>query len=1044
MRNLKKVIALVAVFAMLISTVSIAAFADTFTDVATTDNYAEAIETLSAIGILTGDDENNDGQMEFRPEDTITRAEVTAIISRIQGMNSAAQTNTVFNDVPSDHWASGYIAQASGQGIVNGYGDGNFGPDDSVKYEEMIKMLMETLGYNPYATDNGGYPTGYITAAQRYGVLENVVGGGVGTEAPRGMVAQMVYNAIDTPLMDKYTYGKDASYVIYDNLDTYGYQTLLTRDLKMIKVTGKVVANSYTDLTTGSTSVDTSMDKTIAVRVDNTTNNYNYGLEDYLPVRMSDGTESYRSLSIYQGDVDADGYLGYAVSLYASESSTNDEYTLVAITQNSSRNTSVSFTLDQYYDYEVESGSSSTSSKSTLRYLKNDTDRNATRLNIQANPTVVYNGVAGVALENYFNENVISEDTSFSGKVTVMDTDDISGYDVVVIEIGVSAVVSDISSRDAVRFMTSISFPQIDGLTTRTPTLKELSFDEQDTNIMVNLTKNGEAYDYQELKEWDVLTVLWNGADEVYNARVLDSEKALVSSITSERATSNGGKEFMIDGTWYEEAADCYYSGSKLEPGVSGKFFIDEYGKIVALDKSIQPGNAGTVPTDNYAYVINAATESNSWNQSSIRIQLLDKSGQVYEAYLANNAQIQNPSDEVRSILSIAADDDKYSLRIDELTTDVAERFAKALVNQLVTYAANSSGEVRTIVMPLASGASEFSYATNEGASGFTAEYDEDTMSLGKVFVTEDTYVFYIKGDGVTVTYGESGNVADKTRSSVVKATQLPGGVTYGNIIAFTDDFDNDYASVVVLMNEDGGTSPATNVAVVNSIGTSYDEYNDQVYTVEFYMNGELMNATTVADIDNEDAIANAKRGDVFKFTMDGDTITNLRPYLVFERGSSNRPFEKDAASIPSIATLEQPASTSDEEIYFGAVTKVPKGNSSITLALYDTETKNFDLLNTQLVKESTGTNVYVYDPMLRESNSLDYGSLGDAEIVDDELGIEGYKVSEGDVGAAIDTPAFGMLDYVFARYYNNRAADIVVYKNYDFGSYVIEAVAGE
>ena len=91
MRSLKKVIALVAVFAMLVSTV---AFAQAFTDVADTDNYAEAIETLNTLGILTGDDQNNDGKMEFRPEDTITRAEVTAIISRIQGMGNASQTST--------------------------------------------------------------------------------------------------------------------------------------------------------------------------------------------------------------------------------------------------------------------------------------------------------------------------------------------------------------------------------------------------------------------------------------------------------------------------------------------------------------------------------------------------------------------------------------------------------------------------------------------------------------------------------------------------------------------------------------------------------------------------------------------------------------------------------------------------------------------------------------------------------------------------------------------------------------------------------------
>ena len=81
MRNLKKVIALIAVFAMMVSTV---AFAATFGDVKEGDNYYEAIETLNKLGILTGDDENNDGVMEYRPNDSITRAEITVIVARIQ------------------------------------------------------------------------------------------------------------------------------------------------------------------------------------------------------------------------------------------------------------------------------------------------------------------------------------------------------------------------------------------------------------------------------------------------------------------------------------------------------------------------------------------------------------------------------------------------------------------------------------------------------------------------------------------------------------------------------------------------------------------------------------------------------------------------------------------------------------------------------------------------------------------------------------------------------------------------------------------------
>lgn len=1028
MRNLKKVIALVAVFAMLISSV---AFADTFSDVAATDNYAEAIETLSALDIITGDDENNDGKMEFRPADTITRAEVTAIISRIQGMNSAAQSNTEFVDVPSSHWASGYINQAAGQGIVNGYGDGNFGPEDAVKYEEIIKMLMETLGYNPFVNDNGGYPTGYITAAQRYGVLEGVVGGGVGTEAPRGMVAQMVYNAIDTPLMDKYTYGKDAQYVVYDNIDTYGYTTLLTRDLKMVKLTGKVVANSYTDLVSGSTDVDTSMDKTIALRVDNTNSNYQYGFEDYLYTADND-----RSLTLYQGDVDADPYLGYAVSLYAREESNNDEYTLVSITQNGSRNSSVSFTLDQFSKFEE-----GTSGKSTLRYYKNLNDSNDTRLNIQADPTVIYNGVAAAEdLKDYFTDGVIEEDTLYSGKVTVMDTDDISGYDVVIIEIGAGAVVSDVNANGRVNFYQAAEYPAIGK---GKSSLNRLDFDEEDTNVLINLTKNGEPYDFKELKEWDVLTVIWNGTDDVYNVRVLAEENSIVSSIKSTRPTNVDGEyEYNIDGTWYKAANNAYYTGSKLEAGTSGKFYIDEYGKIIALDKRVQPENAVGVPSDNYAYILNAAPETDAWNKANVRVQLLAKTGEVFEAYLYANATVMNPSDAVIDAVGGEKGTDKLTVKAEDLTTDQADDLCKALINQMVTYAGNSNGEIRTIKMAMANGSDDFSYATRTPVMT-NVDYDEENLTMGKVMITEETFVFFIDGEN-KITFGDSAVTADKDRSSVVSGKALAED-TYEEVVAFVDDANSEYASALVIMNRDGGTSPASNVAVIDSVGESATSDSDTVYSVDFYLNGELMTATTKVDMTNEDVVASAKRGDVFKFTLEGDTITNATPYLVFDRASNGRPFEMNSLKTPKLTALKGNKANSDEEVYFGAVSNIPRGSRNVTITLMDKDGVVADADDTQIIKTSTDTNVYVYNSNVNDKYALETGSLGDAELQDKDLASldengEPMKV-EGDSKYIEDgtvTPAYGMMDYIFARYYNNRAADIVIYKNYDFGRFSV------
>ena len=1033
MRNLKKVIALVAVFAMLVSTV---AFAQVFGDVASTDNYSEAIETLNALGIITGDDENNDGVMEFRPTDTITRAEVTAIISRIQGMNSAAQTNTAFADVPSTHWASGYVAQAASQGIVNGYGDGNFGPEDNVKYQEMIKMLMETLGYRPFANDNGGYPTGYITAAQRYGVLDDVIGGGIDVEASRGMVAQLVYNAIDTPLMDQITYGDKGEYTVYDNRDSYGYKTLLTRDLKMIRTTGKVVANSYTDADAKTTDIDTSASKTIKLKLDNSTANYNY-LGDYLYV--TDGTTTTtRAMKFYQGDVDADACIGYAVDLYAKqESNRNDDYTIVSITPNASKNNALEFTLDQYEGYTEDANG-----KGTLSYLKNASDRNETKLNIQAAPTIIYNGAAAIGnMTDYFGEtgdnSVVLPDTSYSGKVTLLDTDDASGYDVVVIEVGVSAVVKEATSRGQIRFMKNIYVPGVDSRNgAGTASLSYVSVDEDDSALITNVTKNGEPYDYSELKEWDVVTVVWNTVDEVYNVRVLGAENYVDGSIVSV-STSNGTPKYRLsDGNAYELVDERNaYTTTKLEAGVSGRFFIDEYGKLVAHDKSVDVGGSSSAASGNYAYVLNATVEDGTWNTTTITVQLLDKSGEIYEAELASTVKLVNFDVENSALFAGFGKEvsDSVSIKIEDITN--AEALKNALINNIITYAGNSQGEIKTIVLPGAKGDdnADLAYITTAGAA-VQGVYNEDTMTFkgAGVTINADTQIFYIMGSSSSdvITYSDSSCPADKDQSGVATGAELPEG-TY-NIVAVDPDV-NDEAKAVVIMNENGGISPSSNVAVIDSVGKSVVNGTDEVYVVDFYMNGELATATTKVDLIGEDVIAAAKRGDIFKLTLSGDIITNVSSVLSFTDRDGDKAFAKDATTLPAV-TIGSPKT--DEDYYFGAIVKTGSSGSA-TLALIANSAVTGD---TEIIKEGSA-NVYVYDPELRDSKALSIGGLGDADV-DENLYKEDGKVSGGDLDSAVNTPAYGMMDYAFARYYNNKPADIVVYKNYDFGRYVWTAVA--
>ena len=141
MRNLKKILALVLVLGMLLG-LCVNASAD-FTD---TDeiSYAEAVDVLTAIGVIEG---MPDGS--FDPKGTLTRAQAAKIIVYLLGAEDlAVAASASFSDVAADHWAAPYIAYCAAEGIIAGYGDGSFGPSDTLTSYQWAKMLLVALGFD--------------------------------------------------------------------------------------------------------------------------------------------------------------------------------------------------------------------------------------------------------------------------------------------------------------------------------------------------------------------------------------------------------------------------------------------------------------------------------------------------------------------------------------------------------------------------------------------------------------------------------------------------------------------------------------------------------------------------------------------------------------------------------------------------------------------------------------------------------------------------------------------------------------------------------
>lgn len=79
----------------------------------------------------------------FRPDQTITRGEFTVLL--VNAFKIMPQSGKVFTDT-SQHWAKDYIATAQHYGIVHGISDSSFAPDVTITREQMAVMLVNAAG----------------------------------------------------------------------------------------------------------------------------------------------------------------------------------------------------------------------------------------------------------------------------------------------------------------------------------------------------------------------------------------------------------------------------------------------------------------------------------------------------------------------------------------------------------------------------------------------------------------------------------------------------------------------------------------------------------------------------------------------------------------------------------------------------------------------------------------------------------------------------------------------------------------------------------
>ena len=195
-------------------------------------NVQKAVERLGSLGLTVGFEDG-----KYHEDREVTRAEFATFLVRALGLEDAAKAaigNTAFKDVPGNHWASGYISVASGQGLIKGVGNDRFDPESKVTYGEAVTMTVRALGYKDEFL-RGTWPGNFVAKGNELDLLKNITYASNG-RANRGDIAILVNNSLDAKVVKQTSFGDNSRW------EETG-KTLLQDRLRIEKVDDQVITS---------------------------------------------------------------------------------------------------------------------------------------------------------------------------------------------------------------------------------------------------------------------------------------------------------------------------------------------------------------------------------------------------------------------------------------------------------------------------------------------------------------------------------------------------------------------------------------------------------------------------------------------------------------------------------------------------------------------------------------------------------------------------------------------------------------------------------
>ena len=861
MRKMRKFISLAVVFSMLCSLI-LPGFSYAASDIEGT-KYEDAIAKLVALDTIEGYEDGT-----FRPENTITRAELATVITFILGLQDAAELAkdniSRFSDVKAGEWHTGYINIAANENVIAGYPDGTFRPSEKVSYSEAVTMLVNALGLKQVVDKSGGtWPSNYMSKASQLGITK-VLGQVEGSKsAIRGDVFMMAWEtllqnqwgAIGFNDLGEITYGNLGKTLLETKYPDYVYNN-----------NGKMEAKYFEEILVINTPAtkDTLKSDQIEIELSN--------IADMINVKLDQASDKKPYMTDNSGDkivvnlskeIDASSLLGKEVTIFFGE---ENEVKYIKVTSDARLNGELENIYANDGKVKIDGAKYSLTSDADL-YINNieitnlikgtsaiNNEDSKTKLAYLEELTENMDGIIRADMLKNSNNKITSLQVNVAGTFTI-ETQDDADSDYKFEQFIVKSIRSDSTLVD------------LEG----TRKFKAEDIDEEDSNVVV--VRNGKTAKAEDIEVGDV----------VMTAKATDGGIRVIT-VTSEKINGTldrvaSGYVLKIDGETYKVGANAKLSTendldetANMSSDISTlidseiELYLDSNGNYV-----LAMGESEVTLAMQYGIIARTPSASDVMyddnDEPYVRLQIIDENGNKI-AY-----KVTGDTDEMFEQVKGSQIIDVEAGSGNDWTDEIITAFTKGT---LVGFSTDGSGRTIKITnLTKLENTDPNEPAGVELTENITLSQltipDTDTAvkDSTKSFKDNNGKTYYITNNTIILNqHADKLEVVDGWATLVSNANQAQNMLRGTSPLAIFET--NSRIVKYLIVNDDGTGYQATQdrYGVITDISVGTNEDGDKVWQVTVYTDGEEI-TYEVADVGTDiDTVLFGKEGDLVRYDI--------------------------------------------------------------------------------------------------------------------------------------------------------------------------------